>query len=46
MNYRMEPGDTIIVPRKIDRILWLRNVRDITQIVFQIAVAAGVFLAL
>jgi protein involved in polysaccharide export with SLBB domain len=46
MNYRMEPGDTIIVPRKIDKTQWLRNTKDITQIVFQIAVAAGVFLAL
>jgi protein involved in polysaccharide export with SLBB domain len=46
MNYRMEPGDTIVVPRKIDKTQWLRNTKDITQIVFQIAVAAGVFLAL
>jgi len=46
MNHRLEPGDTIVVPRKIDRTQWLRNTKDITQIVFQIAVAAGVFLAL
>jgi len=46
MNHRMEPGDTIVVPRKIDKTQWLRNTKDITQIVFQIAVAAGVFLAL
>ncbi len=46
MNYRMEPGDTIVVPRKIDKTQWLRNTKDITQILFQIAVSAGVVLAL
>jgi protein involved in polysaccharide export with SLBB domain len=46
MSHRMEPGDTIIVPRKIDKTQWLRNTKDITQIVFQIAITVGVFLAL
>ena len=46
MSHRMEPGDTIVVPRKIDKYQWLRNTKDITQIIFQIAVAAGVVLAL
>jgi polysaccharide export outer membrane protein len=46
MNHRLDPGDTIVVPRKIDKTQWLRNTKDITQIVFQIAVAAGVFLAI
>jgi len=38
----IEPGDTIVVPEKIDRIAWLREIRDITQILYQIAVSAGV----
>ncbi len=42
----LEPGDTIIVPEKLDRIAWLRETKDITQIFFQIAVAAGVVIAL
>jgi protein involved in polysaccharide export with SLBB domain len=46
MSYRMGPGDTIVVPRKIDKTQWLRNTKDITQILFQIAVAAGVVLAI
>ncbi len=46
MNHRLGPGDTIVVPRKIDKTQWLRNTKDITQILFQIAVAAGVVLAL
>ncbi len=40
------PGDTIVVPRRIDKYLWLKNTKDITQILFQIAVAAGVVIAL
>ncbi len=46
MSHRLEPGDTIVVPRKLDKTQWIRNTRDITQILFQIAVAAGVVLAL
>ncbi|MBN1359608.1 MAG: SLBB domain-containing protein [Sedimentisphaerales bacterium] len=45
-SLRLEPGDTIVAPRKLDRGLWIRNTKDITQIVFQIAVAAGVVLAI
>jgi protein involved in polysaccharide export with SLBB domain len=43
---QLEPGDTIVAPRKLDRNLWIRNTKDITQIVFQIAVAAGVVFAI
>jgi protein involved in polysaccharide export with SLBB domain len=46
MNHPVEPGDTVVVPRRIDQYLRLRTIRDITQIVFQIAVAAGVVLAI
>lgn len=46
MNSELEPGDTIVVPRKLDRFFWLRTTKDITQIVFQIAVAAGVVFAI
>ena len=46
MNTELEPGDTIVVPRKLDRYLWLKTTKDITQIVFQIAVAAGVVFAI
>lgn len=46
MSMRMEPGDTIVVPRKLDRFLWIKTTKDITQIIFQIAVAAGVVFAI
>ncbi len=40
----LEPGDTIVVPEKLTRIAWLRNIKDITQILYQIAVTAGVLI--
>ena len=40
----LDPGDTIVVPEKTDRIAWLRQVKDLTQILYQIAVTAGVVL--
>jgi polysaccharide export outer membrane protein len=39
---QIEPGDTIVVPEKADRIAWLREVKDITQILMNIAVVAAV----
>lgn len=38
----IEPGDTIVVPEKTERIAWLREIRDITQVLMNTAVAAGV----
>ena len=46
MGIRLNPGDTILVPRKMDKLMWLKNTKDITQILFQAALAAGVILAL
>jgi len=45
MSY-IEPGDVIVVPEKMDRIAWMREIRDITQILMNTAVAAGVVIAL
>jgi len=44
-NPLLEPGDSIVVPEKLERIAWLRETKDITQILFQIAVSAGVVIA-
>ncbi len=46
MGMELEPGDTIVVPRKMDRFFWLKTTKDLTQIVFQIAVAAGIAFAI
>lgn len=43
---RIDPGDTIVVPDKLDRVPWMRTIKDITQILFQVATTAGIaFLA-
>lgn len=46
MNIRLNPGDTIVVPKKMDQFLWLKTTKDLTQILFQAALATGVILAL
>jgi protein involved in polysaccharide export with SLBB domain len=46
MSIKLDPGDTIMVPRKMDRFFWLRTAKDITQILFNAALATGVVLAL
>jgi protein involved in polysaccharide export with SLBB domain len=43
-NLKLVPGDTIIVPRKVEKYPWLGLTKDITQILYQIAVTAGVIL--
>ena len=40
----IESGDTIVVPEKLERIAWLREIKDLTQILYQIAVGAGVLI--
>jgi len=46
MATRIDRGDTILVPEKYERIYWTKEIKDWTQILFQIAVAAGVIVAL
>jgi len=41
----LDPGDTVIVPKKVMKYPWLRLVKDITQITYQIAVSAGIVIA-
>ncbi|MFU8858061.1 MAG: SLBB domain-containing protein, partial [Deferrisomatales bacterium] len=40
------PGDTVLVPEKVLRVNYLRGIRDISQVLYQIAVTAGVAVAL
>ena len=46
MGIRLNPGDTILVPKKMDKLMWLKNTKDVMQILFQAALATGVVLAL
>ncbi len=41
MSSRLMPGDTLVVPQKIERIAWMRDIKDITQILANIALSAG-----
>ncbi|MEA5112429.1 MAG: SLBB domain-containing protein [Geobacteraceae bacterium] len=36
-----QPGETIVVPRQMERTAWLRTIKDITTIISQIALSAG-----
>jgi protein involved in polysaccharide export with SLBB domain len=40
----MDPGDTLVVPQKLERTAWLRDIKDITTIISQIALTAGTVL--
>ncbi len=47
MAAAMNPGDTIVVPQKLERTAWMRDIKDITTILSQLAITAGtVFLGL
>lgn len=42
LSARLYPGDTVLVPQKVVRPSFMRQVKDITQILYQIAVIAGI----
>ncbi|HJV36231.1 SLBB domain-containing protein [Geomonas sp.] len=41
MSRTLNPGDTIVVPQNYDHIAWLREIKDLTTIVSQVALTAG-----
>ena len=38
----LKPGDTIIVPKKVVKLSWLKLFKDTTSVIYEIAVSAGV----
>jgi protein involved in polysaccharide export with SLBB domain len=42
---RLYPGDTVLVPQKVIKPSYMKDVKDITTILYQIAVGAGVVIA-
>lgn len=45
MSATMDPGDTLVIPQKLERIAWMREIKDITQILANVALTAGVLVA-
>jgi polysaccharide export outer membrane protein len=43
-SMRLDPGDSIVVPEELERIAWLRELKDIATILGNIALTAGVVL--
>jgi len=41
----LDSGDTVIVPRQYEKTPWLRDIKDIAQVIGNIAVTAGVLVA-
>lgn len=41
MSKVLMPGDTVVVPQKIERTAWMRDIKDITQILANVAMTAG-----
>lgn len=37
----LQPGDTLVVPQKLERVAWLREIKDLTQILANVALSAG-----
>jgi polysaccharide export outer membrane protein len=45
MSEQLDSGDTIVVPQQIERIAWMREIKDIAQILGNVALMAGVLVA-
>ncbi len=45
LSTKMGPGDTLIVPQKLERIAWMREIKDITTILGNLALTAGIVIA-
>lgn len=46
MSMELGSGDTLVAPQKLERIAWVREIKDIATILGQLAIAAGVVLSI
>jgi protein involved in polysaccharide export with SLBB domain len=44
-SVRLDPGDTIVVPEDLERVAWLKEIKDIVTILGNLALTAGVIFA-
>jgi protein involved in polysaccharide export with SLBB domain len=44
MSSKVEPGDSVVVPQKLLQVRLMKDFKDITQILYQVAVTAGVLI--
>jgi polysaccharide export outer membrane protein len=44
-SMELDPGDTIVVPQQLERIAWMREIKDIASILGNLAITAGVVVA-
>ncbi|UFS69924.1 SLBB domain-containing protein [Geomonas sp. RF6] len=45
LSKALDSGDTVVVPQRMEKVAWMRDLKDIATILGQIAVTAGVVLA-
>ena len=43
-SIQLDPGDTIVVPEDLEKTTFMKDLKDVTQILYQIAVTAGVLI--
>ncbi|MBI2375333.1 MAG: SLBB domain-containing protein [Deltaproteobacteria bacterium] len=46
LSMRPDPGDTLVVPEELDHVAWLQDIRDVSQILLNLAVTTGVFIGI
>ncbi|GFO59402.1 hypothetical protein GMST_17270 [Geomonas silvestris] len=45
LSMKLDAGDTIVVPQRLEKVAWMREIKDIAYILGQTALAAGVLVA-
>lgn len=43
-SLRLDPGDTVVVPERLEKVTWLKPFKDIVTIIAQLALTAGVII--
>jgi protein involved in polysaccharide export with SLBB domain len=45
LSSSLESGDTVVVPQRLEKVAWMRDIKDIATILGQLAITAGVLIA-